>query len=206
MFSPWDLIGNAERRGEWKWSCYAVDPCCLWLPLLNHSVVSDSLWPYGLQQARLPCSSLAPQVCSNSCSLSRWCHPTISSSVVPFPSCPQSFPSIRVFSNESVLRIKWKNNWSFSFSISPSNEYSGLISFRNNWFDPLAVPLISKGLSRVFFSPAPQFKHIHSLMPSLLYGTTLTSLHDYLKNHSFDDTDLCLHPAWHFSWCTLHIS
>ena len=126
------------------------------------------------------------------------CHPLL----LP----PSIFPSIRVFSNESVLRIKWKNNWSFSFSISPSNEYSGLISFRNNWFDPLAVPLISKGLSRVFFSPAPQFKRIHSLMPSLLYGTTLTSLHDYLKNHSFDDTDLCLHPAWHFSWCTLHIS
>ena len=108
-----------------------IQATVIWVVLLfSHSVVSDSLRPQGLQHARLPCPS-SPGVCSNPRPLSRWCHPTISSSVVPFSSCPQSFfPSIRVFSNESVLHIRWPNYWSFSFSNSPSNEYSGLISFR----------------------------------------------------------------------------
>ena len=77
--------------------------------------------------------------CSNSCPSNWWYHPTILSSVIPFVSCLQSFPSIRVFSNESVLHIRWPKYWSFSFNISPSNEYSGLISFRIDWFDLLAV-------------------------------------------------------------------
>ena len=94
------------------------------------SVVSDSLRPHELQHARPPCPSPTPRACSNSCPLSQWCHPTISSSFVPFSSCPQSSPSIRVFPNESVLHIRWPEYWSFSFSISPSDEYSGLISFR----------------------------------------------------------------------------
>ena len=85
---------------------------------------------------------------------------------------PSVFPSIGVFSNESALCIGWKKNWSFSFRISSSNAYSGLVSFRNSWFGLLAVPLISKGLSRVFFSPAPQFKSISSLALSLLYDPT----------------------------------
>ena len=93
---------------------------------------------------------------------------------------PSIFPSIRVFSNESVLRIRWPKYWSFSFSISPSNEYSGLISFRIDWFDPLAV----QGLLRNF--PTPQFKSINSTALSFLYGPTLTSIHDYWKNHSLD--------------------
>ena len=76
---------------------------------------------HGLQHARFPCPPLSPRVCSNSCPLSRWCHPTISSSVTPFSSCPQSFPA-SVFSNESALPIRWPKYW--SFSISPSNEYS----------------------------------------------------------------------------------
>ena len=101
------------------------------------SVVSDSLQPHGLQHARPPCPSPTPRVYSDSCPSSQRCHPTISSSVVPF-SCPQS-PSIRVFSNESALRIRWPKYWSFSFSISPSNGHSGLISFRMDWLDPLAV-------------------------------------------------------------------
>ena len=95
----------------------------------------DSLQPYGLQHAFLPCPLPAPGACSNSCPLSRWCHPTISSSVVPFSSCSSIFPSIRFFSNESTLLIRWPKYWSFSFSISPTNEYSGLISFRIDWFD-----------------------------------------------------------------------
>ena len=94
---------------------------------------------------------------------------------------PLIFPSIRVFSKESVLCIKWPKNWSFSFSISPSNEYSGLISFRMDWFDLLANPRDSQKSS-----PTPRFKSISSLILSFIYGPTLTSIHDYWKNHSFD--------------------
>ena len=98
------------------------------------SVVSDSLRPHELQHTRPPCPSPTPGTYSNICPFSRWYHPTISSSVVPFSSSPQSFLS-SVFSIESVLYIRWPKYWSFSFNISPSNEYSGLISFRIDWFD-----------------------------------------------------------------------
>ena len=101
----------------------------------SQSVVSDSLQSHGLEHTRPPCPSLTSGVYSNSCPLSQWCHPIISSSAVPFSSC---LPSIRIFSNESVLHIRWPKYWSFSFSISPSNEYLGLISFRKNWLDLLA--------------------------------------------------------------------
>ena len=106
------------------------------LLLLSHQVMSNFLQPHELQHTRLPCLSLTHWVCSNSCPLSRWCHPTISSSVAPFFSCPQSFPG-SVFSNESALHIRWPKYW--SFSISPLSEYSGLISFRIDWFDLLAI-------------------------------------------------------------------
>ena len=92
------------------------------------------------------CPSPTPGACSNSCPLSRWCHPTISSSVVPFSSCLQSFPASGSFSSESVLCIRWPKYWSFSFSISPSNEYSGLISFTFDWLDFLAVQRTLKSL------------------------------------------------------------
>ena len=88
---------------------------------------------------------------------------------------PSIFPSIRVFSNESVLHIRWPKYWSFSFSISPSNDYSGLISFRMNWLDLFAV----KGLSRVF--SWEKFKSINSSVLSFLYSPTLTSIYDYWK-------------------------
>ena len=117
----------------------------LLLLLFNHSVMSSSLQPHGLQLTRLPCPSPTPGVCSNSCLLSQWCHPTISSSVTPFSSCPQSFPTW-VFSNESTLCIRWLKYWSFSFSISPSNKCSGLISCRIGWFDLLAVQGTLKSL------------------------------------------------------------
>ena len=116
------------------------------------SVVSNSLWPHGLQHARPPCPSPVPGVCSNSCPLSQWCHPTISSSVVPFSSHLQSL--IRVFSNESVLHIRWPKYWSFSFNISPSTEYSGLISFRMDWLDLLAVQGTLKSLPQPHSSKA----------------------------------------------------
>ena len=100
--------------------------------------------------------------------------------VIPFSSCPQSFPVSGSFSNESVLCIRWPKDWSFSFSISPSNEYSGLIFFRIDWFDLLAVQGTLKS------SPPPQFKSINSSVLRFLYGPTLTSIRDYWENHSFD--------------------
>ena len=108
--------------------------------------MSDSLRPHRLKHARLPCPSPTPGACSNSCSLSRWCHPAVSSSCLPLLLLPSVFPSIRVFSNESVLCIRWPKYWSFSFSISPSHEYSGLISFRIEWSDLLAVQGTLKSL------------------------------------------------------------
>ena len=92
---------------------------------------------------------------------------------------PSIFPSIRVFSNESALRIRRPKYWSFSFNISPSNEHPGLISFRMDWLDLLAVQGTLKS------SPTPQFKSINSAL-SLLYSPTLTSIHDHWKNHSLE--------------------
>ena len=124
--------------------------------------------------SRPPCPSPSPGVCSSSCSFSR-----------PLILLPSVLPSIRLFSNDLALHIRWPKYWSFSFSISPSNEYSELISFRMDWFDLLAVQGTLKSLLQ------PQFKSINSLLLSLLYGPTLTSIHVYWKNHSFDYMDLC---------------
>ena len=98
----------------------------------------------------------------------------------PLLPLPSIFLRIRVFSNESVLHIRWPKYWSFSFSISPSNEYSGLICFRMDWLDHLAVQEILE------FSPTPQFKSIDFSVLSFLYSSSLTSMHDHWKNHSFD--------------------
>ena len=103
------------------------------------SVLSNSLWPHESQHTRPPCPSPTPGVHSNSCPLSRWCHPAL----LLLPPIP---PSIRVFSNVSTLRIRWPKFWSFSFSISPSNEHPGLISFRMDWLDLLAVQGTLKSL------------------------------------------------------------
>ena len=109
----------------------------------SHSVMSNSLQPHGLQQARLPCPSPAPGAYSNSC-------PSMPSNHLilcrPILLPPSIFPSIRVFSKESVLRIRWLKYWSFSFCISPSNEYSELISFRMDWLDLLAFQGTLKSL------------------------------------------------------------
>ena len=100
--------------------------------------MSDSLQPHESQHARPHCPTLTPGVHSDSCPSTQWCHPAISSSFVPFSSCPQIPPSIRVFSNESTLRMRWPKYWSFSFSIIPYKEFPGLISFRMDWFGLLA--------------------------------------------------------------------
>ena len=133
--------------------------------------MSDSLQARELQHARLPCPSPSPGTHSNTCSSSWWRHPTISFSVSPFSSCPQSSPA-SVFSNESAVCIRWPQYWSFSFSISPSNEYSGwfFFFFRIDWFDLLAFQGTLKESSS-----APLFKSINSLAFSLLYGLSLTS-------------------------------
>ena len=133
----------------------------------SHSVVYNSPWHYGLQHARPPCLSPIPRVYSNSCPSSQWCHPAI-------------FPSIRVFSNESVLRIRWPKYWSYSFSISLSNEYSGLISFRMDWLDLLAVQGTLKSLLQHHSSKASILRCLAFFRVQLSYP------HCYWKNHSFD--------------------
>ena len=139
----------------------------------------ETLWTTACQ-ASLPITnsqSLPKLMSIESVMPSNQFHPLLSPSPPAF-----SLSQHQVFSNESVLRNRWPKYWSFSFSISPSNEYSGLISFRIDWLDLLSV----QGSP-----PTPQFKSIKSLVLSFLYGTTLTSVHDYWKNHNFDYTDLC---------------
>ena len=176
----------AEFDESWHLNCNVSSE--LWMrcisPFFCCSVTKSclTLWD-PMEHAKMPCPSSSPWVCSNSSALSQWCHPTISSSVALLPSI---FPSIGVFCKESALLVRWLKYWSFSLSISPSNKYSGLISFRIDWLDLLAV----QGTLQES-SPAPQFESINSSALSLLYGPTLTSTHDYWKNHSFDYMYFC---------------
>ena len=135
-------------------------------------------WPHGLfvtpwaEHTRLPCPSLSPKVFSNPCPFSRWCHPTISSSTA-FSFCFQSFPASASFAMSQQFAIRWPKYW--NFSISPSSEYSGLISLE---FTGL-ISLLTKGLPRVF-SSTTVWKHQFFGM-QLIYGPILTSIHDYWK-------------------------
>ena len=143
----------------------------------SHSVMSDSLQPHGLQHARPPCPSPTPRVYSNSCPLSPWCHPAISSSVIPFSSCLQSFPASGSFQISQFFTSGGQSiGVSASASVLPMNI--------QDWF-PLGwtswISLQSKGLSRVFPNTTVQ-KH-QFLVLSFLYSPTLTSKHDYWKNH-----------------------
>ena len=146
----WGWRLSRTHEAPWTPTCTGRHIFLLWFLLFSRSVRFNSLWPHGLQHTRVPCPSPFPGVWSNSCPLSRWCHPTISSSVIPFTSCLQSFPASgsfpsssfffsKVFSSELVLQIRWPKYWSFSFSIIPSKERPGLISFRMDWLDLLAV-------------------------------------------------------------------
>ena len=134
--------------------------------------MSNSVQLHGVEHARLPCPSLSLGVCSNSFPWNQWCHPIISSSVVPSPAFNLS--SIRVVSNESVLHIRWTKHWSFSFNISPSNEYPGLFSFRMDWLDPLVVQGTLKSLLQHHSSKASILQHSAFFMVQLshLYMTT----------------------------------
>ena len=140
------LINNFILINMLKWHFGYI------LLLFSHLVVSDSLQPHELQHTRLPCFSPSPGVCS--CPLSRWCHPAISSSVFPFSSCPQSFPASLEKSSELALHVRWPKYWDFSFSISPPIEYSGLISFKIEWFDLLAAQETLKSLLQHYSSKA----------------------------------------------------
>ena len=136
--------------------------------------MSDSLRPHGLQHTRLLCTPLSPRVCSNSCPLSWWCYLTISSSAAPFSFCLQPFSSIRVFSDESALPIRWPKYKSFSYGISPSKEYSGLNSFRMDWFDFLLVQRTLKSLLLHHSSKASILQHsaFFMIQISYMYMTT----------------------------------
>ena len=125
--------------------------------------MSNSFQPHGLQHARPPCPSPSPRVYSNSCPLSWCCHP-ISSSVIPFSSCLQSFPESGSFPVSQLFSIRWPRYWNFSFSIGPSYEYSGLISLRIDWFDLLAVQGVLKNLLQ------HQNSSINCLALSLLFS------------------------------------
>ena len=134
--------------------------------LFSRSVLSTSLQPHGLQHTRLPCPWPSARVCSYSCLLNRWCHPTILSSVILLPSV---FPSIRVFPKESTIHFRWPKYWSFSFSISPFHECSGLSSFRIAWFDLLAVQGTLKGLLQHHSSKASILPFSAFFMVQLLH-------------------------------------
>ena len=143
--------------------------------------MSDFLQPHRLQHARPPLSIANSQSLLNLMSIKSMMPSKHLILCRPLFLLPSSFPTVRVSSNESVLRIRWPKYWSFSFRNSPWNEYSGLVSFRIDSFDLLAVQGTLKSLLQY-----QQFKIINSSALSFLYSPTLTSVHDYWKNHSFD--------------------
>ena len=140
--------------------------------LFSRSVISNSLRPHGLQHARPPCPSPFPEVYPGS-PLHRWCHPAISSSVTPFSSCLQSSPKSGSFPMSQLFTSGDQNNWSFSFSISPSKEYSGLISFKIDWFDLLAFQGTLTSLLQHHNSKLQFFSTQPSLLSSSHIGTWL---------------------------------
>ena len=154
---------------------------CNWNKILSqfsYSVMSNSLWPHGLQHTRLPCPSPTPGACSNSCPLSQWCHPTISSSVVPFSSHLQSSPASGSFPMSQFFASGSQSIGALASDLT-MNVQDWFLFGLTGW-----ISLKSKRLSRSFSTP--QFKSIKSLGLSFLYSPTLISIHDYWKNHSFD--------------------
>ena len=144
--------------------------------------MSNSLQPHGLQHSRLPCPSLCPEVCSNSCPLSQWCHATISSSAALFSFCPQSFPASRSF----PVRQLFTSDGSII-----GTSASVLPMYIQSWFPVGLTDLPCFPRESQESSPTPQFKSISSSVLSINYSPALTSILDYWKNHSFDYTDLC---------------
>ena len=146
-----------------------------------------------------PLSISSPGACSNSCPLSPLCHSTISSSVIPFSSCLQSFPT-SVFSNESVLHIRGPTYWSFSFSISPSNEYSGLISFRMDWLDLPAVQGTLKSLLQRHSSKASILQHSAFFIVQLSHPYMTTGKAIALTRQTFVGKVMSLLSNMHLRW------
>ena len=142
------------------------------------SVVSDSLRPHEPQHARPPCPSPTPRVHPNPCLLSRWCHPTILSSVIPFSSCPQSFPASGSIPVSQLFASGGQSIGVSALIILPMNTQDWSPLGWTSW-----ISLQSKGLSRIFSNT--HFKSVNSSTVSFLYGPTLTFIHDYWKNHSF---------------------
>ena len=152
----------------------------------SHSVLSNSLQPHGPQHARPPCPSPTPRVYSNLCPLSQWCCPSNHLILChPLLLPPSIFPSIRVFSNELALLIRWPKYWSFSFSINPFNEYSGLISFRMDWLDLLAVQGTLKSLFQHHSSKTSILRHSASLIVQLSHPYTTTGKTTTLTRWTF---------------------
>jgi len=151
----------------------------------SHSVVSDSLWPHRLQHARLPCPSPTCKAWSNSCPLSWWCHPTISSSVIPCSFCLQTFPASGSFPKSQFTASGSQSiGASASAWVLPMNIQDWLILGWTGW-----ISWLSRDSQES--SPTPQLKSINSLVLSFLYSPILKSIHDHRKNHSFDKMDLC---------------
>ena len=151
----------------------------------SHSVMSDSLWPHELHHARPPCPSPTPGVHPNPCPSSLWCHPAISSSFIPFSSCPQSLPSSESCPMSQLFSWGGKSTGvSALASVLPMNIWDWSPLGWTGW-----ISLQSKGLSGVF-SNFTVWKHQSSVL-SFFHSPTLTSIHDYWKNHSLDQMDLC---------------
>ena len=172
-----------EKQNLHRYSSYnkdirvCPDSRLLFLLLFSDSVMSNSLQLHGLKHARLPCPSPSPGACSNSCPLSQWCHPIISSSVIPFSSHLQPFPASGSF---QMSRFFTSGGQSIRVtSVLPMNIQNWFPLGWNGW-----ISLKSKGLLRIFSNTTLQI--INSLVLSFLYRPTLTSIHDYWKNHSFD--------------------
>ena len=169
------MYGNLVSDSIWN----SIDPIfCLCLVQFSHSVMSDFLQPHGLQHARLPCPASTPRACSSSCLSSLWCHPT--SSAVAFSFCPQSFPASGSFPMSrffhqvaKVLELKLQHQ-SFQWIFRTDFLQDGLGGSPYNPRDSQES------------SPTPHFKSINSEALSFLYNPTLTSIHDYWKNHSLD--------------------
>ena len=158
--------------------------------------MSNSLWPHGLLHARLLCPPLSPWVCSNSCPLSQSCYLNISSSAVPFSFCLQSFPASESFQMSWIFASGGPN-------IGASALASDLPMNIQGWFSlgfTSLISLLSKGLSRVYFSTTVQRHHFFSAQS--FYCPALTSVHDCWKNHSFDYMDLCRQSNISTFYCT----
>ena len=169
----------------------------------------DSLQPHEPQHARPPCPSPTPGVYPNPCPLSPWCHP-ITSSCRPLLILPSVFPSIRVFSNESALHIRWPKYWSLSFNISPSNEHPGLISFRMDWLDLLAVQGTLKSLLQHQNSKASILRILVESFPEVswcCYPQQAQVHYTYASSHGSHtlSTAPFLYPLWNVGTCSLPI-